>query len=99
MSIIDEADRDLKALLQKCKVTDVKIGSVWNVEYPEEEQTMSEQQTFKNLIGYKGHTYLMAITIEFQPISPDLKEGYVPFVNVINIKEVNLEDEADNEDD
>jgi len=95
MSIIDEANRDLKALLQKCKVTYAKIEGVWDVECPEEEDTMSEQQTFKHLIEYKGHTYLIETTFEFQPMSFDPKGGYVPYLKVIHTREIDLEEKTE----
>jgi hypothetical protein len=40
MSIIDEANRDLEALLQKCKVTDAKIKNVQDFEPDEEGESM-----------------------------------------------------------
>jgi hypothetical protein len=38
MSIIDEANKDLEALRQKCKVTDAKIKNVQEFESEEEEE-------------------------------------------------------------
>jgi len=40
MGVIDEANRDLEALLQKCKVTDAKIKSIQEFEPVEGEKSV-----------------------------------------------------------
>lgn len=77
----------------------IKIQDVVQYSYNEifeksqpEENVMSEQQTFKHLIEYKGHTYLIETTFEFQPMSFDPKGGYVPYLKVIKARKLDLEE-------
>lgn len=52
-------------------------------------------KTFKHLVEYDGHTWLVESTYSFQQMSFDTKDGYVPHFVSSYVREIDLkEDEA-----
>lgn len=98
MSILDELNADFEALMTRCKATDVKIRQIREFEYDEKETVLSESKTYKHLIEYNGHTFLMETTLEFQQVTMDGKDGFVPCLKVVKVRPIDIEEKYDEED-
>lgn len=59
---------------------------------------MTDIKTFKHLFEYEGHDFLMETTLEFRQISFDIKDGFVPMFISQKIRQVDLTEPYEDED-
>lgn len=56
---------------------------------------MTDTKTYKHLIEHEGHAFIMETTFDFQQITMDRKDGFVPHIICMKVRPINITEEED----